>query len=344
MRLSPQVERAQPLLEVRGLSVSFGTGTYAVQAVRGASLELGAGEILGIVGESGCGKSTLARALLRLIAPPGEITAGEIRFRGEDLLQLPEPELRRIRGGQIAMVFQDPAKSLNPVYTIGQQITAAMQAHQKISRGEARNRVVELLSSLGIADAGRRVDQYPHELSGGMRQRAMIAMALSNEPAVIIADEATTALDVTVQAQILELLRRINRERGTSIAVISHNLGVIAEVCHRVAVLYAGRVVEVGPVASVFDDPRHPYTRGLLASLPVPGGARAALQAIPGAPPSMIDMGGGCPYVPRCPLSHDKCVVDPPLEAVKPGGHAAACWAADAPRVPNAVVTERTHG
>jgi oligopeptide/dipeptide ABC transporter ATP-binding protein len=340
MPSNPEADVTEPLLAVRGLSVRFRTGAATVQAVRDASLELGAGEILGVVGESGCGKSTLARAVLRLIEPPGEITGGEIRFRGRDLLALPESELRKVRGAQIAMVFQDPAKSLNPVYTIGQQITGAMQAHQRIRKAQARERVVGLLSSLGIADAQRRVDQYPHELSGGMRQRAMIAMALCNDPALIIADEATTALDVTVQAQILDLLRTINRERGTSITVISHNLGVIAEICHRVAVLYAGRVVEAGPVDAVFRDPRHPYTRGLIASLPVPGAERESLKPIQGAPPAMTELGRGCAFAPRCPLSHDKCAVDPPLGPVADAGHAVACWAAGAALSPAGVGSE----
>jgi len=320
-----------PLLDVRELAVDFDAPGGAVHAVRGVSFALAPGEILGIVGESGCGKSATARALLRLIDPPGRIVGGSVLFEVRDLLTVPAAELRAVRGGRIAMVFQDPAKSLNPVLTIGRQLAAAMRAHRRCTREQARARACELLADVGIADPQRRVDQYPHELSGGMRQRVMIAMALANEPALILADEPTTALDVTIQAQILDLLRRINQEQGTAIAFISHNLGVIAELCHRVAVLYAGRVVEMGSTEDVFRAPQHPYTRALLGSLPAPGAAaRSRLTPVAGAPPVLTGAPRGCAFAPRCPRRIAVCdEQDPQLEPVRPA-HLAECWVAQA--------------
>jgi len=317
------------LLQIRDLSVSFGSGGDTVHAVRGARLDVAPGEMVGIVGESGCGKSVTARAVLKLIGPPGKITGGSVLFAGRDLLSIPAEELREVRGNRISMIFQDPTKSLNPVLTVGQQVAAVMQAHAKVSRDATRDRARELLSEVGIPDAKRRLDQYPHELSGGMRQRVMIAMALANDPALIIADEPTTALDVTIQAQILDLLRRINAELGTSLLFISHNLGVVAELCQRVAVFYAGRVVESGATAEVFGNPQHPYTRALLGSLPEPGAGTQRLKPVAGAPPLLNSLPTGCAFAPRCPLRMERCDEDPQLAEVRPE-HTAACWVAQA--------------
>jgi oligopeptide/dipeptide ABC transporter ATP-binding protein len=326
----PEPDRGQPaLLEIRDLMVCFGSGTAAVHAVRGVSLTLGPGEILGIVGESGCGKSVTARAALKLIEPPGRITSGSVLFGGRDLFCVSAEELREVRGNHISMIFQDPTKSLNPVLTVGQQIGAVIGAHRRLSRDEGRRRACELLADVGIPDPERRVAQYPHEFSGGMRQRVMIAMALANQPSVIIADEPTTALDVTIQAQILDLLRRINRDRDTSLIFISHNLGVVAELCHRVAVFYAGRVVESGTTADVFSNPQHPYTRALLGSLPEPGTGGQRLTPVAGSPPVMTKPPQGCAFAPRCPLRMDRCGDDPRLVTVLPA-HDAACWVAQA--------------
>jgi oligopeptide/dipeptide ABC transporter ATP-binding protein len=317
-------------LEIRDLSVSFESGPDTVYAVRDVRLDVAPGEMLGIVGESGCGKSVTARAILKLIEPPGRITSGSVLFAGRDLLAVSAEELRDVRGNKISMIFQDPTRSLNPVLTVGQQITAVLRAHQKLSRDECRVRGRELLQDVGIPDAERRLDQYPHELSGGMRQRAMIALALANEPALIIADEPTTALDVTIQAQILDLLRQINAELGTSLLFISHNLGVVAELCQRVAVFYAGRVVESGATAEVFGRPQHPYTRALLGSLPEPGAGAQRLKPVAGAPPVLTAPPAGCAFAPRCPLRIERCDEDPQLAEVGPQ-HAAACWVAQAP-------------
>ena len=326
--LTPPVESASPLLDVRSLSVTFALPAGRVNAVRGVSFSVGRGDVVGIVGESGCGKSVTARSVLKLIRPPGKITGGEVLFRGVDLLKMGDRALRRVRGREIAMIFQDPAKSLNPVFTIGQQLTGVMLAHQEITREDAETRAAELLADVGIAEATRRLRQYPHELSGGMRQRVMIAMALSNSPAMLIADEPTTALDVTIQAQILDLVRRINSENETAVVFISHNLGVVAELCNRLIVLYAGRVVESGTTDAVFEDPQHPYTRALLAALPKPGAGRRRLNPIGGAPPVLIGEPKGCAFAPRCPARFDRCEDDPPLTDYGLG-HSAACWAAE---------------
>jgi peptide/nickel transport system ATP-binding protein len=317
------------LLEIRDLMVSFGSGTNTVHAVRGVSLAVERGEMMGIVGESGCGKSVTARAVLKLIEPPGRITNGSVLFEGRDLLSIPAEELREVRGKRISMIFQDPTKSLNPVLTVGQQIGAVIAAHQRLSRDESRSRALRLLADVGIPDPERRVGQYPHEFSGGMRQRVMIAMALANQPSMIIADEPTTALDVTIQAQILDLLRRINQDSNTSLIFISHNLGVIAELCHRVAVFYAGRVVESGTTEDVFKNPQHPYTRALLGSLPAPGAGGQRLTPVAGSPPVLNELPRGCAFAPRCPVRMDRCEEDPLLVTVLPA-HDAACWAAQA--------------
>ena len=335
MRSIPPADPAAALLEVEGLAVDFPSDDGPVHAVRGVSFALAPGEILGIVGESGCGKSVTARALLRLIDAPGEVVAGSVRYRGHDLLLATPSQLAEIRGGEISMVFQDPMTSLNPVLTVGHQIAAVMEPHQQLSRDQRDARIRELLDAVGISDPDRRAHQYPHELSGGMRQRVMIAMALANDPAIIVADEPTTALDVTIQAQILDLLRTINRDSQTAIAFITHNLGVVAELCQRVAVFYAGRVVESGPTERVFADPRHPYTRALLGSLPVPGERRRRLTPVAGAPPLVIGDHSGCAFAPRCPLRVDRCEQDPRLEPLAPG-HAAACWVAQADEIPAA--------
>jgi oligopeptide/dipeptide ABC transporter ATP-binding protein len=310
-----------PLLEVRDLAVVFDGNDRRTEAVRGVSFDLHPGELVGVVGESGCGKSVTARALLALVDNPGRILGGTVRLEGQDLLSMDERALRSIRGRRISMVFQDPITSLNPVFTIGQQLRMVMEAH---GRKPPAERSVQLLRDVEIPAPEKRLRQYPHELSGGMRQRVMIAMALANEPALIIADEPTTALDVTIQAQILDLLRRINQENGTSILLISHSLDVVAEVADRVLVFYAGKIVEQGTTQDVFRDPAHPYTSALLRSMP--RGDRTPLVPLAGAPPSLAPPPKGCAFAPRCPRRFESCTDDPSLTAVAPG-HAAACWA-----------------
>ena len=324
---NPTDER--PLLRVTDLSVRFDTGRRRVEAVRNATFEVAAGEVVGIVGESGCGKSVTARAILNLIDPPGRVVSGSVEFRGADLLSMSERDLRGVRGGQIAMVFQDPMSSLNPVLTIGRQLDDIMRAHSAMNVGERTTRSLELMRRVGIAAGERRLDQYPHELSGGMRQRVMIAMALANRPALVIADEPTTALDVTIQAQILELLREINHHDGTAILIISHNLGVIAEIAQRALVFYAGKVVEQGPTADVFGSPAHPYTAALLRS--VPSLSRAPLVGIEGAPPSLSPPPSGCAFAARCPVRVQQCSIQPSL--VVRGARSAACWVTQPPSV-----------
>ena len=320
---------AAPLLSVRNLSVEFQVEGGQVQAVRDISFDLRPGEILGLVGESGSGKSVSMSSLLRLNpSPPARITGGSVLFQGTDLLALSERQLRRFRGREIAMVFQDPAMSLNPVQTVGSQITEAMQVHDRgLSRRDARARAIELLDLVGVPAPTVRYSQYPHEFSGGMRQRAMIAMALSNRPKLLIADEPTTALDVTVQAQILDLLQDIQREEQVSIILITHDIGIIAEVADRVLVMYAGKVVETAGVGPLFETPLHPYTRGLLASLPrldAPGGD---LPSIPGQPPSLNPPPSGCAFHPRCSLSagRERCRTELPDLADAGGQHHVAC-------------------
>jgi oligopeptide/dipeptide ABC transporter ATP-binding protein len=323
------------LLEVADLTVSFPTTDGVVRAVRGVSFGVDSGHTLGIVGESGSGKSVAALTLLGLVR--GGIVSGRALFEGRELLDMPEPELRAIRGARIGMVFQDPLSSLHPLYRVGWQIVEAIRAHQGVSRQMAHRRAVELLGLVGIPRPERRVDDYPHQFSGGMRQRAMIAMALALDPALLIADEPTTALDATVQAQILTLLRRLQRELGTAIIMISHDLGVIAEVADQVAVMYAGRVVEVADRRTAYYRPHHPYTVGLLASVPAsgaiaarPGAARAGrrLRPIPGQPPSLIDLPTGCPFHPRCRYAMDVCRVHEPGLRPLAGApeHRSACW------------------
>jgi peptide/nickel transport system ATP-binding protein len=317
---------AGPLLEVRDLRTVFNTDDGEVQAVNGVSFTVGEGETLGLVGESGCGKSVTAFSILRLIpSPPGKIAGGEILFRGRDLVPIPEHDMRRLRGNEISMIFQEPMTALNPVYTVGNQIMEAVRLHQKVGKDEARRRAIEMLTQVGIPSPGERVDAYPHQLSGGMRQRVMIAMALSCRPALLIADEPTTALDVTIQAQILELLKKLQADLGMAILLITHDLGVIAETADRVAVMYAGKVVEYAPVKDLFRDPRHPYTIGLMESIPRMEERRERLRVIPGTVPPPTAFPPGCPFHPRCPFAVDVCrSVDPPAEDAAPG-HAVRC-------------------
>ncbi|HXZ99855.1 MAG TPA: ABC transporter ATP-binding protein [Candidatus Binatia bacterium] len=316
-----------PVLEVKALYTSFFTDDGEVKAVRDVSFDLAAGETLGIVGESGCGKSVTALSILGLVPRPGRVVAGEILFKGQDLLTMDRDELREIRGRDIAMIFQDPLSSLNPVHRIGFQIDEAMHAHNKIPDAEVKPRSLDLLKRVRVPDAARRVRNYPHQFSGGMRQRVMIAMGLSNMPEILIADEPTTALDVTVQAQILQLLRDLNRDLGTSIILITHNLGVVAGLCRRVIVMYAGEIVEEGSTEQIFDSPQHPYTWALLRSLPrVDASRHERLRSIEGLPPDLIAPPPGCKFNPRCPFRLDRCRRDnPPLETVG-DGQRAACW------------------
>ncbi len=311
------------LLEIRNLSVVFDTEEGQAKAVDDLSFSVGKGKVLGIVGESGCGKSVTSLAILRLIPRPGRIPSGQILLDGEDLLKIPEEKMRSVRGNRIALIPQDPMTSLNPVYTIGQQIVEAIELHQKVGRTEARKRAIAVLEQVRIPQASARIDDYPHQFSGGMRQRAMIAMALSCKPELLIADEPTTALDVTVQAQILNLMREIQANEGMSIIMITHDLGVVAEMCHDVAVMYAGSVVEQAEVSELFAHPKMPYTEALLNSIPRPGVDR--LQSIDGQPPSLINLPAACRFAPRCQLKEDRCLLAlPPLEEKRPN-HLARC-------------------
>ncbi|HSK50981.1 MAG TPA: ABC transporter ATP-binding protein [Solirubrobacterales bacterium] len=321
---------SEPLLSVRDLRVGFATENGLVRAVESVDFDLAPGEVLAIVGESGSGKSVTAQTILGLTRSANARIEGTVRFRGEELSSMPEEKLRLIRCGEIAMIFQDPMTSLNPVYRVGAQIAEAIRAHDgEIGKAGARRRALELLDSVGIAEAERRADDYPHEFSGGMRQRAMIAMALALEPSVLIADEPTTALDVTVQAQILRLLGGLNRERGLATILITHDLGVVAEVADRVLVMYAGRVVEQGTLDELFYDPQHPYTWGLLGSLPRIDRPRPRrLPQIAGAPPSPLAPPAGCPFRARCPHEFGRCVELPGLEArlADAPAHLDRCW------------------
>lgn len=318
----------EALLEVRDLATEFVTQDGIVRAVNGISYSLREGEALGIVGESGCGKSVSALTLMRLIpSPPGRIVRGEVVFRGRNLLKLKDEDMRRIRGNEMAMIFQDPMTSLNPVLTIGRQIGEALQLHKHMDGKAARQRTIELLEMVGIPSARSRVDDYPHQFSGGMRQRVMIAMAISCEPRVLIADEPTTALDVTIQAQILDLLLRLRRELGMAVILITHDLGVVAGVCDRIAVMYAGYIVEEASADDLFADPRHPYTLGLLRSVPrMNEPRRERLIPIEGMPPDLVNPPPGCPFAPRCAYAVDRSELElPVLRTVEPG-HQVACW------------------
>jgi oligopeptide transport system ATP-binding protein len=318
-----------PLLEVRDLRTEFHTGAGLVRAVDGISYTVEAGETVAIVGESGSGKSVEALSILRLIPdPPGRIVSGEVLFDGRDLRALSEEQMRAVRGRDIGMVFQEPMTSLNPVLTIGRQITETLEQHQRIDRAAADKRAVELLEMVGIADPKRRLRQYPHQLSGGMRQRVMIAIALACKPKLIIADEPTTALDVTIQAQILELLKSLTQRLGVAQIVITHNLGVVARYASRVNVMYAGRIVEAGSAEAIYHDPRHPYTMALLKSVPrLDQPRRARLDPVEGSPPDLTRLDGGCAFRPRCRFAVEACGhAFPGLEAVGEAGHLAACF------------------
>jgi oligopeptide/dipeptide ABC transporter ATP-binding protein len=318
-----------PLLEVRGLHTEFRTGAGLVRAVDGISYTVEQGETVAIVGESGSGKSVEALSILRLIPdPPGRITAGEILFDGRDLRTISEPEMRKVRGRDIGMVFQEPMTSLNPVLTIGRQITETLEQHEGADPAAAEKRSLELLELVGIADAQRRLRQYPHQLSGGMRQRVMIAIALACNPKLIIADEPTTALDVTIQAQILELMKSLSTRLNVALIVITHNLGIVARYANRVNVMYAGRIVETGSADAIYHDPRHPYTIALLKSVPrLDQPRRARLDPVEGQPPDLTRLDGGCAFRPRCRFAVDKCAqAYPPLEAVGEAGHLSACF------------------
>jgi len=316
----------EALLEIRDLHVSFRTENGLVRAVDGLSLTVENDDVVGIVGESGSGKTVSMMAVMRLIRDPNAIITGEVLLRGRNLMSLPQGEMRAVRGAEIAMIFQDPMTALTPVYTVGWQIAEQLRAHRKMTRQEARRRSIELLAEVGIPNPDRRVDEYPHEFSGGMRQRVMIAMALSCNPALLIADEPTTALDVTIQAQILELMKRLRRDHGSSILIITHDMGVVSDLAERVVVMYAGGVVEEGPKRAVFREPQHPYTWGLLDSIPRVGRTRGRrLTVIPGQPPSLLAPPPGCRFAPRCAYRFPKCDERPALVAKVESGHADAC-------------------
>jgi oligopeptide transport system ATP-binding protein len=326
---------AAPLLEVRGLATYFFTSAGVVRAVDDVSFQVAPGEALGLVGESGCGKSVTVLSLMRLVpSPPGRTVAGEVLFEGRDLLKLSEEEMRRVRGAELAMIFQDPMTSLNPVLPIGLQIVESLEFHKGMPKAAARRRAADLLDLVGIPAASRRLDDYPHQFSGGMRQRVMIAIAISCEPKLLIADEPTTALDVTIQAQILDLLRRLRRDLGMGLVLITHDLGVVAGMCDRVHVMYAGRIVEAALAEDAFDDPRHPYTLGLLNSVPrIDSAIGAKLTPIEGMPPDLVDDHVGCPFAPRCVYCTERSRQErPPLMLVPdadgnaPHPHLAACW------------------
>jgi oligopeptide/dipeptide ABC transporter ATP-binding protein len=327
----PRHERGErPLLEVKGLRTSFQTRDGLVRAVSGIDFHVDRGEIMGLVGESGCGKSVTSLSILRLVAKPGRIEAGEVFFDGQDLLKLTGEAMRRIRGDRISMIFQQPTSSLNPVWDVGRQIEEVLRIHRGMKGKVASSRAAELLKMVGIPDPQRRLKAFPHEMSGGMAQRVMIAMALACEPELLIADEPTTALDVTIQAQILDLMRNLRDETGTAIVLITHDLGVVAEMCDRVAVMYAGEIVEHADVTTLFRRPRHPYTQGLIGSIPVVGAVKDELAVIPGNVPNLIDLPPGCRFAPRC-LTRLAENVEPALEhhpelrPVDPG-HDVRCW------------------
>ena len=316
------------LIEVKNLHTSFFTPDGEVKAVDGVSLEIAEGKTLGLVGESGCGKSVTALSVMRLVpSPPGKVVGGEILYRGRDLLKLDGEAMRKIRGNEISMIFQEPMTSLNPVFTIGNQIGEAIRLHQGLGRKETREKTIEMLRLVKIADPEQRIDDYPHQLSGGMRQRVMIAMALSCNPSLLIADEPTTALDVTIQAQILELMKELQQKLGMSLLLITHDLGVVAEQADEVAIMYAGKVVERAKAKEIFDRPLHPYTVGLLNSLPGAGNhKKKRLDAIPGMVPSPLELPGGCRFRDRCPKAAGICAEAEPELAEKGKEHWAACY------------------
>jgi oligopeptide/dipeptide ABC transporter ATP-binding protein len=320
----------KPLLEVKGLKTYFYTEDGIVRAVDGVDFEVYPGEVLGIVGESGCGKSVTSLSIMRLISKPGRVDAGEILLDGENLLNLSEEDMTKVRGNRISMIFQQPQTALNPVFKVGDQLAEVLNVHQDLGSDAGWKRAVQLLKMVGVPDPERRVEAYPHELSGGMAQRVMIAMALACIPELLIADEPTTALDVTIQAQILDLMRDMRREMGTSVILITHDLGVVAEMAERVAVMYAGEIVEQTDVNSLFDEPLHPYTQGLIGSIPVLGEIKEKLDVIPGTVPNLVNLPPGCRFAPRCQsrikYALNICTdVKPELEEIKTG-HQVRCW------------------
>ena len=316
----------EPVLEIKGLKTQFQSKGGLLTAVDGMDLSLGRGETLGLVGESGCGKSVTALSILQLLPKPaGRIAAGQILFEGRDLVKVSAAEIRRIRGNEISMIFQEPMTCLNPVYTVGFQIQEVLRKHRRMSKREAVSETVSMLGLVGIPEPAARIDDYPHQLSGGMRQRIMIAMALSCHPKIMIADEPTTALDVTIQAQILDLIGRLKEEIGMSVLLITHDLGVVAEICRQVVVMYAGKMVESADVRELFAAPAHPYTVGLFRSLPKIGGKEGALSPIPGVVPSLLHLPSGCAFRDRCFKSNSKCVKEPPWREIRPGLKV-RCW------------------
>jgi len=327
----PRHERgARPLLEIKDLHTSFFTRDGVVRAVDGIDFHVDRGEIMGLVGESGCGKSVTSLSIMRLVAPPGRITGGQILFDGQDLLQLKDDDIRKMRGDRISMIFQQPTSSLNPVWNVGRQIEEVLRIHRGMKGTAAHDRAAELLRMVGIPDPERRLKAFPHEMSGGMAQRVMIAMALACEPELLIADEPTTALDVTIQAQILDLIRNLRDETGTAIILITHDLGVVAEMCDRVAVMYAGEIVEETDVTTLFRHPLHPYTRGLIGSIPVVGDVKEELSVIPGNVPNLIDLPKGCRFAPRCTtrIEQEVAIAEEVHPSLLPfeGDHTVRCW------------------
>lgn len=332
----------QPVLSVENLKVIFNTYAGKVQAVNDVSFSLGKGEVLGIVGESGCGKSVTTSAIMGLIpSPPGQIPSGRIMFEGKDLIKMSEKELRSIRGNDISMIFQDPMTSLNPVLTVGLQLSETFMLHQGLSKKQALAKAVDMLRLVGIPAPESRVLQYPHQMSGGMRQRVMIAMALACNPKVLIADEPTTALDVTIQAQIIDLMKNLNRQLATSIILITHDLGVVATICHRVMVMYAGKAVEMAPLKELYAKPQHPYTWSLLRSVPRLDMKKGSLESIAGQPPDLLSPPPGCTFMPRCRFAMEICKQPPELATVEEG-HTCRCWLVDenSPYTPLALFKE----
>jgi peptide/nickel transport system ATP-binding protein len=316
---------SEPVLSVRDLRVAFPTRRRTLVAVDGVSFDIAPGEVLGVVGESGAGKSLTGAAIIGLLEPPGRIVGGQVRLRGQRIDDLPPEEARKMRGKRIGMVFQDPLTSLNPLYRVGDQIVETIRTHTRVGDGEARERAIVLLQEAGIQGARARINSYPHEFSGGMRQRVVLALALCAEPDLLIADEPTTALDVSIQAQIIQLLKRLCRERGTAVMLITHDMGVIAETADRVAVMYAGRIAEIGPVRDVVQHPHHPYTKGLMGAIPTLGPQAERLVQIPGAMPRLDAIPKGCAFHPRCGMAFDRCRAERP-EAMPAGQSLAACW------------------
>jgi peptide/nickel transport system ATP-binding protein len=316
---------SEPLLSVRDLEVAFPTRRATLTAVDRISFDIAAGEVLGVVGESGAGKSLTGAAIIGLLEPPGRIVGGEVRLQGRRIDNLAPEEMRKVRGKRIGMVFQDPLTSLNPLYRVGDQIVETIRTHLRVSEAEARERAISLLQEVGIQGARARIDSYPHAFSGGMRQRVVLALALCAEPDLLIADEPTTALDVSIQAQIIALLKRLCRERGTAVMLITHDMGVIAETADRVAVMYAGRIAEIGPVRDVVQKPRHPYTRGLMGAIPTLGAEATRLVQIPGSMPRLSAIPKGCAFNPRCDSAFDRCRVERP-EGIVAGSSKVACW------------------